>query len=180
MSLVDECLLSLSAVVFADTRQSSLYVTPPWRMQATPMQRRPMSPGILSANTCIVWLTSWMWCWPSTRSEHVSSRCTPSGEVTSSSNRAYWCTYPQGIMYFRKQVASFIEARDGHQAYPHDIFFISMRLHWSYAQLSLTALVAIMTPLNIHPLYSLLINLLGGCQVDYNIDEAKGWNSTRL
>lgn len=90
-------------------------------------------------------------------------------------------THPQGVVYVRERVASFIEARDGHPSNPDDIFLLNGAS--SGAQLCLTALISsskdtLMTPFYLYPLYSSLLTLLGGSRIDYDLDEEQGWTIT--
>lgn len=90
-------------------------------------------------------------------------------------------TNSQGIQLFRQHIASFIEERDGHPAYPGDIFITNGAS--SAIQSCLSALIAcdkdaIMIPIPQYPIYSALITLLGGRQVGYELVEEMGWAVT--
>ena len=90
-------------------------------------------------------------------------------------------THSQGLPKFRQNVADFIAKRDGHPAYPGDIFLTNGAS--SAIQMVLTALIAsdkdaIMIPIPQYPIYSALIALLGGRQVGYELDESIGWAAT--
>lgn len=87
----------------------------------------------------------------------------------------------QGLSLFRQNVADFIENRDGHPAYPGDIFLTNGAS--SAIQMILTTIIAsdkdaIMIPIPQYPIYSALIALLGGRQVGYELDESIGWAAT--
>lgn len=87
-------------------------------------------------------------------------------------------TNSQGIQLFREHIASFIEERDEHPAFPGDIFITNGAS--AGIQNCLTALIAsdkdaIMIPIPQYPIYSALITLLGGRQVGYELDEDMGW-----
>lgn len=91
-------------------------------------------------------------------------------------------TNSQGVPLFREHVANFITERDGHTAFPGDIFLTNGAS--SGIQNCLTALIAsdqdaIMIPIPQYPIYSALITLLGGRQVGYALDEENGWAVTR-
>jgi len=90
-------------------------------------------------------------------------------------------THSQGLPKFRQNVADFIAARDGHPAYPGDIFLTNGAS--SAIQMVLTGLIAsdkdaIMIPIPQYPIYSALIALLGGRQVGYELEESIGWAAT--
>mmetsp|Transcript_7657 Transcript_7657/g.14004 ORF Transcript_7657/g.14004 Transcript_7657/m.14004 type:complete len:621 (+) Transcript_7657:221-2083(+) len=90
-------------------------------------------------------------------------------------------THSQGLSLFRQNVADFIEDRDGHPAYPGDIFLTNGAS--SAIQMILTTIIAsdkdaIMIPIPQYPIYSALIALLGGRQVGYELDESIGWAAT--
>jgi len=91
-------------------------------------------------------------------------------------------TNSQGIALFRENVADYISKRDGHPAYPGNIFLTNGAS--AGIQNCLTALIAsnkdaIMIPIPQYPIYSALITLLGGRQVGYALDEKMGWAVTK-
>ena len=91
-------------------------------------------------------------------------------------------TNSQGIAEFRKDVADYIAQRDGHPAFPGDIFLTNGAS--SGINAVLTGLIAsdhdaVMIPIPQYPIYSALITLLGGRQVGYELDESMGWAVTR-
>lgn len=91
-------------------------------------------------------------------------------------------SHSQGIAKFREKVAHFISERDGHPAYPGDIFLTNGAS--TAIQYVLTALIAsdrdgIMIPIPQYPIYSALIALLGGRQIGYELDESNGWAVTK-
>ena len=72
-------------------------------------------------------------------------------------------TNSQGVQLFREHIASFIQERDGHTAYPGDIFITNGAS--AGIQNCMTALIAsdkdaIMIPIPQYPIYSALITLL--------------------
>ena len=88
-------------------------------------------------------------------------------------------TNSQGVAAFRRDVAGFLEARDGHAAHAGDIF-LSNGASSAIGNV-LTALIAsdtdaVMIPIPQYPIYSALIALGGGRQVGYELDEANGWS----
>jgi alanine transaminase len=92
-------------------------------------------------------------------------------------------TGSQGILDFRQDVANYIQARDGgiHPAYPGNIFLTNGAS--TGIELILTTVIssmmdAIMIPIPQYPIYSALIEKLGGRQVGYQLDETKGWAAT--
>lgn len=91
-------------------------------------------------------------------------------------------TNSQGVALFRENVVDYISKRDGHPAYPGDIFLTNGAS--AGIQNCLTALIAcnkdaIMIPIPQYPIYSALITLLGGRQVGYALDEQMGWAVTK-
>jgi alanine transaminase len=90
-------------------------------------------------------------------------------------------TGSQGVLEFRKDVANYITARDGHQAFPGDIFLTNGAS--SAIELVLTILLAsdldgVMIPIPQYPIYSALIAKLNGRQIGYEMDESKNWAAT--
>ncbi|KAG7354129.1 alanine-synthesizing transaminase [Nitzschia inconspicua] len=84
----------------------------------------------------------------------------------------------QGALGFRKDVANFIAARDGHPAYPGNIFITNGAS--SAIEMVLTTLVSneldgIMIPIPQYPIYSALIAKLAGRQIGYELEEENGW-----
>ena len=86
-----------------------------------------------------------------------------------------------GLPFIRRQVAAFIAERDG---IPSDAAHVILTDGASRAiELVLLALIAgpqtgIMIPVPQYPLYSALIALYGGRQVDYHTDEDADWHLT--
>lgn len=94
---------------------------------------------------------------------------------------SYTTRHSQGNALFRQNVADFISERDGHPAYPGDIFLTNGAS--SAIQMVLTGLIAsdkdaIMIPIPQYPIYSALVALLSGRQVGYELDESIGWAVT--
>ncbi|KAJ3076812.1 hypothetical protein HDU99_001303, partial [Rhizoclosmatium hyalinum] len=87
-------------------------------------------------------------------------------------------SHSQGIPAVRKEVAAFIEARDGYPADPENIFLTAGAS--PAVQLVLNALIShskvgIMIPIPQYPLYTASIALFNGTVVPYYLDEAKSW-----
>eukprot|EP00980_Cylindrotheca_fusiformis_P005769 scaffold1203_cov117-Cylindrotheca_fusiformis.AAC.8 len=88
----------------------------------------------------------------------------------------------QGILKFRKDVADFISKRDGHPAYPGNIFLTNGAS--SAIELVLTTIISsdldgIMIPIPQYPIYSALIAKLAGRQIGYYLDESNNWAATK-
>jgi alanine transaminase len=97
----------------------------------------------------------------------------------SSGTGAY--TGSQGIKGFREDVANYITARDGRQAFPDDIFLTNGAS--TAIEIILTTLLAsdqdgVMIPIPQYPIYSALIAKLNGHQIGYELDESKNWAAT--
>lgn len=99
-------------------------------------------------------------------------------EALGGSTGAY--THSQGPLDFRKDIAAFIEKRDGGvKSSPQNIFMTNGAS--SAIQMVLTALIAdsscgVMIPIPQYPIYSATIDLLGGHKVGYYLDEEKCWD----
>jgi len=91
-------------------------------------------------------------------------------------------TNSQGVLTFRKNIAKFIQERDGgHPAYAGNIFLTNGAS--AAIEMILTALISddqsgIMIPIPQYPIYSALIARLGGRQIGYMLDESIGWAVT--
>jgi len=89
-------------------------------------------------------------------------------------------THSQGPLGFRKDIAAFIEERDGGiKSDPNKIFMSNGAS--AAIQDVLTALIAdeecgVMIPIPQYPIYSATIDLLGGQKVGYYLDEEAGWD----
>lgn len=88
-------------------------------------------------------------------------------------------SHSQGVEMVRREVAQFIERRDGHPADPEHIFLTDGASPG--VQTVLRALLrdrndGIMIPIPQYPLYSACIPLYGGSQVEYYLDESSGWS----
>lgn len=84
----------------------------------------------------------------------------------------------QGFYFAVKDVANFIEKRDGYQSNPKNIFLTNGASEG--IQMFLTTVIrndkdGVLLPIPQYPLYSALLTLLGGTKVDYYLDESKGW-----
>jgi len=91
-------------------------------------------------------------------------------------------TGSQGSLGFRKDVAEFIEKRDGHPAYPGDIFLssgASSAIESVLTTIMSTEIDGVMIPIPQYPLYSALIAKLTGTQVDYHLDEENNWAASK-
>lgn len=90
-------------------------------------------------------------------------------------------SHSKGVEVVRKEVASFIEARDGgHAADPEHIFLTDGAS--PAVQMGLKALIAdetvgVMIPIPQYPLYSAAIALNGGRAVGYFLDESSDWST---
>eukprot|EP00571_Detonula_confervacea_P015798 CAMPEP_0172299458 /NCGR_PEP_ID=MMETSP1058-20130122/1762_1 /TAXON_ID=83371 /ORGANISM="Detonula confervacea, Strain CCMP 353" /LENGTH=539 /DNA_ID=CAMNT_0013008913 /DNA_START=72 /DNA_END=1691 /DNA_ORIENTATION=+ len=90
-------------------------------------------------------------------------------------------TNSKGVAQFRKDVAKFIEERDGAEPGSVDIEKMYLTTGASEAiTMIMRALIkdsncAIMTPTPQYPLYSATLDLLGGEKVGYYLDEESGW-----
>ena len=90
-------------------------------------------------------------------------------------------TGSQGVLQFRKDVADFIAERDGHPAYPGNIFLTNGAS--TAIELVLTTIISgdldgVMIPIPQYPIYSALIAKLGGRQVGYGLDEENNWSAS--
>lgn len=91
-------------------------------------------------------------------------------------------TGSQGALGFRKDVAEFLEKRDGHPAYPGNIFLsngASSAIESVLTTIMSTELDGVMVPIPQYPLYSALIAKLTGTQVDYYLDEENNWAASK-
>ncbi len=88
-------------------------------------------------------------------------------------------SHSQGVARIRRDVAAFVEARDGYPADPDDIFLVNG------ASQGITMLMqllvagdrdAILIPIPQYPIYTALIQLLGAHAVGYYLDEDAGWS----
>lgn len=90
-------------------------------------------------------------------------------------------TGSQGVLEFRKNVANFMAERDGHPAFPGNIFLTNGAS--TAIELVLTTLISndldgVMIPIPQYPIYSALIAKLGGRQIGYELDEESNWGAT--
>jgi len=84
----------------------------------------------------------------------------------------------QGFDFVVKDVANFIEARDGYKADTKNIFLTNGASEG--IQMFLNTIIrnnmdGVLLPIPQYPLYSALLTLLGGTKVNYYLDESKGW-----
>ncbi|MDQ3099681.1 MAG: aminotransferase class I/II-fold pyridoxal phosphate-dependent enzyme [bacterium] len=87
-----------------------------------------------------------------------------------------------GISFIRKSVAEFIQKRDGISSNADHIFLTDGAS--KAVQSVLFSLIkneddALLIPIPQYPLYSATLELYGGTQIGYQLDEDKGWNFTR-
>jgi aspartate/methionine/tyrosine aminotransferase len=87
------------------------------------------------------------------------------------------CFSHQGIPLVRQRVAEFIQNRDGYSANPDDIFLTTGASAGVQVilQLLISKGTGIMIPIPQYPLYSATIDLYGGQQVHYYLNEQKEW-----
>jgi len=84
----------------------------------------------------------------------------------------------QGFDFAVKDVANFIEARDGYKADTHNIFLTNGASEG--IQMFLNTIIrnnmdGVLLPIPQYPLYSALLTLLGGTKINYYLDESQGW-----
>jgi len=84
----------------------------------------------------------------------------------------------QGFDFVVRDVANFIEARDGYKADLKNIFLTNGASEG--IQMFLNTIIrnnmdGVLLPIPQYPLYSALLTLLGGTKVNYYLDEEKGW-----
>lgn len=87
-------------------------------------------------------------------------------------------TGSQGALGFRRDVARFIEERDGHPAYAGNIFLTngaSSGIEIIMQTLLGTEVDGIMIPLPQYPIYSALCAKMTGRQIGYYLDEENNW-----
>ncbi|KAF5832917.1 alanine aminotransferase [Dunaliella salina] len=87
-------------------------------------------------------------------------------------------TDSRGNDYIRKEIAHFIEARDGYPANPDHIFVTdgaSVAVRMCLNALIRNSVDGVLVPIPQYPLYSASISLYGGSLVPYELDESKGW-----
>ncbi|TPX55332.1 hypothetical protein CcCBS67573_g09487 [Chytriomyces confervae] len=91
-------------------------------------------------------------------------------------------SHSQGVPIVRREVADFIEKRDGFAADPENIFLTAGAS--PAVQLVLNSLIShpkvgIMIPIPQYPLYTASIALFNGTAVPYYLDEAKNWGLSK-
>lgn len=84
----------------------------------------------------------------------------------------------QGFYFVLKDVANFIEKRDGYKANQNNIFLTNGASEG--IQMFLSTIIrnnkdGVLIPIPQYPLYSALLTLLGGTKINYYLDEDKGW-----
>mmetsp|Transcript_23246 Transcript_23246/g.38531 ORF Transcript_23246/g.38531 Transcript_23246/m.38531 type:complete len:515 (-) Transcript_23246:70-1614(-) len=88
-------------------------------------------------------------------------------------------SHSQGAMMFRKDIAAFIQERDGLEANPDDIFMTNGAS--SGIAMVLQCLIAnencgVMIPIPQYPIYSATMDLNGGHKVGYFLNEESNWD----
>ena len=84
----------------------------------------------------------------------------------------------QGFYFVVKDVANFIEKRDGYKANPKNIFLsngASEGIQMFLSTIIRNNMDGVLLPIPQYPLYSALLSLLGGAKIDYYLDESKAW-----
>ncbi|ODQ56014.1 PLP-dependent transferase [Saitoella complicata NRRL Y-17804] len=85
----------------------------------------------------------------------------------------------QGVMGIRKNVAKFLEERDGHPADPADIYLTagaSQGVHTILHILIANPSTGCLIPIPQYPLYTATLAMLNGRAVPYYLDEEKAWS----
>ncbi len=92
-------------------------------------------------------------------------------------------TQSSGMVKVRKDIAAFIEARDGYPSNPDDIIMsngasgaITMLLNALLREPENGAQDGCLTPVPQYPLYSATLTALGGAFVPYYLNESSGWD----
>ena len=92
-------------------------------------------------------------------------------------------SHSQGALGFRKDISTFIENRDsGLHSNPEDLFMTNGAS--SAINMLLNCLIqnqgvdGCMIPIPQYPIYSATLELLGGVQIGYNLDEQDGWTAS--
>ena len=84
----------------------------------------------------------------------------------------------KGYAYVREKVAEFIGRRDGVEADANNIYITngaSEGVRTAFNMLIRNSNDGVMIPIPQYPLYSALITLCGGKQINYYLDETKNW-----
>ncbi len=84
----------------------------------------------------------------------------------------------KGYNYVREKVAEAISARDNVKADPNNIYITngaSEGVRTAFSMLIRNSNDGVMIPIPQYPLYSALITLGGGKQINYYLDESKNW-----
>ncbi|KAI9591413.1 pyridoxal phosphate-dependent transferase [Syncephalis fuscata] len=87
-------------------------------------------------------------------------------------------THSQGIPYIRRNVAKFIEERDGYPSNPDNIFLTTGASSGVQTTLSFIVEnpnVGVMIPIPQYPLYTATLSLVNGKAVPYYLEEEKDW-----
>ncbi|EOR04676.1 hypothetical protein J056_000007 [Wallemia ichthyophaga EXF-994] len=87
-------------------------------------------------------------------------------------------SHSKGVPFIRKQVADFLESRDGYSADPENIFLTagaSGGVNLLFHLLLCGEPDGVMIPIPQYPLYSASLALAGSRTVQYHLDENKGW-----
>ncbi|EJD52022.1 transaminase [Auricularia subglabra TFB-10046 SS5] len=89
-------------------------------------------------------------------------------------------SHSQGVPFIRKNVASFIAARDGHPADPGHIFLTagaSAGVSLVISMLLNSPKAGILIPIPQYPLYTATLAQHGGIPIPYYLDESTGWST---
>ncbi|KAG8933612.1 hypothetical protein FRC02_011534 [Tulasnella sp. 418] len=89
-------------------------------------------------------------------------------------------SHSQGVPFIRKNVAKFIEARDGYPSDPNHIFLTSGASYGVSLMLSMlidSPKSGILIPIPQYPLYTASLAQHSGTPVPYYLDESKGWST---
>jgi len=91
-------------------------------------------------------------------------------------------THSAGVKEVRDDVAAFLAERDGAPSDADDLFLTdgaSPAAHMLIRVLIRDSSDGVMIPTPRYPLYSALLDLVGGASVDYYLDEERGWQLSR-
>lgn len=92
-------------------------------------------------------------------------------------------SHSKGIPWIRKNVAKFIQERDGFPANPEDIYLTngaSAGISQLISMLCRDGNDGVMIPIPQYPLYSATLALCGATEIPYYLDEAKQWSTVNL
>ncbi|KXN91547.1 putative alanine aminotransferase, mitochondrial [Leucoagaricus sp. SymC.cos] len=90
-------------------------------------------------------------------------------------------SHSQGVPFIRKNVAKFIEQRDGYPADPNNIFLTagaSAGVSLLISMLISNAKSGVLIPIPQYPLYTATLAQFSGAPIPYYLDEASGWSTS--